>query len=87
MNMNHLGMSPSASPVATTPTLVFAGNVAGYFMAYDLEGGLRWMYKTGASMYGGAAIVDGTVYVGSGSGYDVMGLRGHRLYAFSIGGA
>jgi len=79
-------VGPPVGPVAATPSLVFTGTAHGSYVAFDYAGRLRWQYQTDASMFGGAAIVDGTVYVGSGSGVDGFGRRGRRFYAFSIDG-
>jgi polyvinyl alcohol dehydrogenase (cytochrome) len=52
-------------------------------------GQIRWSYNSGASVIGGASIVDGTVYWGS--GYTHLGsflpfTGNNKLYAFTLGG-
>jgi outer membrane protein assembly factor BamB len=53
-------------------------------------GAIRWAFPSGGSVAGGAAIVNGTVYWGSGYHTEDIGLgfRGDndKLYAFSLGG-
>ena len=50
-------------------------------------GEILWEFGTGSSVNSGPAVVDGTVYWGS--GYSRSGVEGsgtNRFYAFSIGG-
>jgi outer membrane protein assembly factor BamB len=56
-------------------TLVYAGNSAGDMSAYDAKTGERvWTYATGARIQSSAAVVAGTLYVGS---------NDHYLYALN----
>jgi polyvinyl alcohol dehydrogenase (cytochrome) len=52
-------------------------------------GAIRWAFPSGGAVAGGAAIVNGTVYWGSGYHTEDIGLgfRGDndKLYAFSLG--
>jgi polyvinyl alcohol dehydrogenase (cytochrome) len=53
-------------------------------------GQIKWGYASGGSVWAGAAIVNGTVYWGSGYRTNQMGLgyngNNDKLYAFSLGG-
>jgi polyvinyl alcohol dehydrogenase (cytochrome) len=81
--------------VSSANGIVFAGSSAptGTNMyALDAATGLvRWSFASGGSVFGGAAVVDGSVYWGSGYYYANVcpaGCPGHndKLYAFSIDG-
>jgi outer membrane protein assembly factor BamB len=58
-----------ASPVVATVNgrrTVFAGNQLGTLSAYDATTGARlWVFQAGGAIAAGAAVVNGTVYVGS----------------------
>lgn len=70
---------PISKHAITAPILVhdgvcFVGDEDGNFYAYDLKMGLKWRYKTGNRIAGGATWAMGKVLVGS---YD------QKLYAFN----
>ncbi|MEW6212057.1 MAG: PQQ-binding-like beta-propeller repeat protein, partial [Acidobacteriota bacterium] len=78
-------------PVTVTGTgddrLVFAGTNKNFIRAYDArDGKILWEFDTGGAVGGGASIVDGVVYVGSGYQFLGVGKPNNKLYAFSIDG-
>jgi polyvinyl alcohol dehydrogenase (cytochrome) len=95
------GCSPAQSAAVTAiPGLVFSGGLDGRLRAYFAEGGkIAWDMDTkgdyqavngvtakgGSIDGGGAVVVDGMVYVGSGSGF-VGTAPGNVLLAYSIDG-
>lgn len=72
--------------------VVYAGSLAGTganMYALDAATGeIKWSFSSGGAIVSGAAIVDGTVYWGSGYHTKVLGLPyagdNHKLYAFGI---
>jgi polyvinyl alcohol dehydrogenase (cytochrome) len=67
--------------------LVWAGSVSGHVRAYDAASGkIVWEFDTGGAVGGGIAVVDGTVYVGSGYEFLRIGKKNNKLYAFSLDG-
>ena len=96
-----LGCSPAQSAAVTAiPGLVFSGGLDGRLRAYFAENGkIAWDMDTkgdyqavngvaakgGSIDGGGAVVVDGMVYVGSGSGF-VGTMPGNVLLAYSIDG-
>ncbi|MDB4991573.1 MAG: Pyrrolo-quinoline quinone repeat-containing protein [Myxococcaceae bacterium] len=74
-------------PVSVANGVVYAGTVdtAGTMYALDAANGKTlWTFASGGSVNSGAAIVNGTVYWGSGYGVQGIGLKGNnKLYAFS----
>lgn len=71
--------------------VVLAGSSDGNFYALDARTGqIKWTFSSGGAVWSDAAIVDGTVYRGSGYDTRVRGTPydGHnsRLYAFSLDG-
>ena len=95
------GCSPAQSAAVTAiPGLVFSGGLDGHLRAYSTaDGKIVWDidtkgdYRTvngvaakgGSIDGGGAVIVDGMVYVGSGSGF-VRTMPGNVLLAYSVEG-
>ncbi|MEV4259487.1 PQQ-binding-like beta-propeller repeat protein, partial [Spirillospora sp. NPDC049652] len=69
--------------VSAANGVVYAGSAAGTgdnMYALDAAtGDVRWRFASGGSVVGGAAVVDGTVYWGS--GYHI-GTGNDKLYAF-----
>ena len=60
----------------------------GSMYALDATSGkVLWSFKSGGTVYGGAAIADGVVYWGNGypSSRLAFGTPGHTLYAFALG--
>lgn len=87
-----------AQAVTVIPGAAFSGSMDGHFRAYStIDGKILWDYDTakdfptvnrvkaggGSLDQGGATIVNGVVYVNSGS---VQGLPGNVLLAFSVDG-
>ncbi|UKD13394.1 PQQ-binding-like beta-propeller repeat protein [Burkholderia aenigmatica] len=72
--------------------VVYAGSLAGSganMYALDASTGeIKWSFESGGAVVSGAAIVDGTVYWGSGYHTKILGLPyagdNHKLYAFSV---
>ena len=95
------GCSPAQSAAVTAiPGLVFSGGLDGHLRAYFADNGkIAWDVDTkgdyqtvngvsaegGSIDGGGTVVVDGMVYVGSGSGY-VGTLPGNVLLAYSVDG-
>ncbi len=95
------GCSPAQSAAVTAiPELVFSGGLDGHLRAYFADNGkIAWDVDTkgdyqtvngvaakgGSIDGGGAVIVDGVVYVGSGSGF-VGSIPGNVLLAYSVDG-
>lgn len=65
--------------------LVWAGSAGGFMRAYDgRTGKILWEYDTGGAVGGGPAVVDGTIYVGSGYKFLRVGKGNNKLYAFGL---
>jgi polyvinyl alcohol dehydrogenase (cytochrome) len=95
------GCNPAQSSAVTAiPGLVFSGGLDGRLRAYSAEDGrIVWdvdtkgNYQTvndvaangGSIDGGGAVVVDGLVYIGSGSGF-VGTVSGNVLLAYSVDG-
>lgn len=87
------GTGPFALLGAVTAAngVVFGCSAAAVGPMYALDaatGTLLWSFQSGGSCAGGAAVVDGTVYWGSGfaAGGPLLGTTdNHRLYAFDLG--
>jgi polyvinyl alcohol dehydrogenase (cytochrome) len=77
-------------PLSVVNGVVFGGSMDtdGMMYAFDATSGkILWSFKSGGSVYGGPAIVDGVVYWGSGYPSTRLGFgsTGKALYAFSLG--
>ncbi|WP_225099056.1 PQQ-binding-like beta-propeller repeat protein [Streptomyces sp. CoH27] len=73
-------------PVSSANGVVYAGSTSGDMYALDgATGTVKWSFASGAPVAGGAAIVGGSVYWGS--GYYVPGTTNNKLYAFSLPGS
>ncbi len=79
-------------PTTVANGVVYAGSMApsgdNMFAMSAATGKILWQYPSGGSVNSGPAIVDGTVYWGSGY-FELSGLGysgNDKLYAFSIGG-
>jgi polyvinyl alcohol dehydrogenase (cytochrome) len=79
-------------PTTVANGVMYAGSMApsgdNMFAMSAATGKILWQYPSGGSVNSGPAIVDGTVYWGSGySELAALGYTGNdKLYAFSIGG-
>jgi len=76
-------------PLSVVNGVVFGGSMdsEGMMYAFDAKSGkVLWSFKSGGSVYGGAAIVDGVVYWGSGYPSSRLGFGspGQALYAFAL---
>jgi polyvinyl alcohol dehydrogenase (cytochrome) len=75
-------------PLAVVNGVVFAGSMDtdGTMLGLDAKTGkVLWQYKSGATVYGGPAIVDGVVYWGNGYPQRLLfGTPGHTLFAFAV---
>ncbi|MFD9735677.1 PQQ-binding-like beta-propeller repeat protein [Umezawaea sp. NPDC059074] len=92
---SHTGNWLDDAFVSSANGVVFGGSSAPTgpnMYAFDaITGRLRWSFASGGSVFSGAAVVNGTVYWGSGYYYANVcpnGCPGHnnKLYAFSVGG-
>ncbi|HTJ26236.1 MAG TPA: PQQ-binding-like beta-propeller repeat protein [Candidatus Limnocylindria bacterium] len=77
--------------VSSANGVVYAGSSGGNFYAMDARTGeIKWTFPSGGAVWSGAAIVDGTVYWGS--GYDTRARtlpydgNNNKFYAFSLNG-
>ncbi len=88
----------NAAPAGTVATnqgmvtvangVVFAGamDAVGTMYAFNAATGEKlWSFESGGSVNSGAAVVNGTVYWGSGYTNIGLGTPGNKLYAFKIG--
>ena len=65
--------------------VVFAGSLSGDMVALEAATGKTlWTFASGGSVVGGASIVDGTVYWGSGYAHLNIGTSNHKLFAFAL---
>jgi len=72
--------------------VVYAGSLAGtganMFALDAATGEIKWSFESGGAVVSGAAIVDGSVYWGSGYHTKILGLPyagdNHKLYAFAV---
>ncbi|HWD73920.1 MAG TPA: PQQ-binding-like beta-propeller repeat protein [Solirubrobacteraceae bacterium] len=86
--------NPALGPVSVANGVMYGesmnpGNGPNMFALNAATGQVLWSYNSGASVIGGASIVDGTVYWGS--GYTHLGsflpfTGNDKLYAFTLGG-
>lgn len=81
----------ATGPVTVANGVVYVPSMSGYVYALSAAtGATLWSYNTGGSVNAGAAIVDGTVYWGSGYGYfggdNPFGTHNNKLFAFSLPG-
>jgi polyvinyl alcohol dehydrogenase (cytochrome) len=81
------------APVSSANGVVYAASMAKLGDQYQMfaldgaSGAILWQFAAGSSVNAGPAIVDGTVYWGSGYGRSgVEGSGNNKLYAFSIDG-
>ncbi|MDH3622448.1 MAG: PQQ-binding-like beta-propeller repeat protein [Myxococcales bacterium] len=74
------------APTTVANGVVFGApfDLEGHMLALDAAtGDLLWSYPSGATVYGGPAVVDGVVYWGNGY-QTVAGTRGKGLFAFHV---
>jgi len=76
-------------PLTLAGGLLFAGSMDadGTMFAIDAKNGdVAWSFRSGGTVYGGAAVADGVVYWGSGypAGRLGFGTSSMRLYAFAL---
>jgi len=74
-------------PVSVANGVVFAGAIdsVGTMYAFDaLTGNILWTFESGGSVVSGAAIVDGSIYWGSGYSNFNFGTPNNKLYAFKV---
>jgi polyvinyl alcohol dehydrogenase (cytochrome) len=78
------------APLTAANGVVYAGSMAqtgDQMYALDAATGqILWRFASGGSVNSGPAIVDGTVYWGSGYGRLGLGSGNNKLYAFSLDG-
>lgn len=76
-----------AGPVTTANGVVYGCSLDASGHMYALNGAngtILWSYPSGGSCLSGAAIVDGTLYWGSGYGNFGFGTPNSKLYAFTL---
>ncbi len=76
-------------PVTVANGVVYVPSMSGFVYALSASSGATlWSYDTGASVNGGAAVVNGTVYWGTGYGHfpktSPLGTSSNKLFAFSL---
>lgn len=74
--------------VTTANGVVYAGSLdsVGHMYAFDAaRGAILWTFASGGSVNSGAAIVNGTVYWGSGYAH-IQGTPNNKVYAFGLHG-
>ena len=65
--------------------VVYAGSYAGGMYALMADtGAILWSFASGGSVLAGPAIVDGTVFWGSGYRKIRPGIGNNKLYAFAL---
>jgi polyvinyl alcohol dehydrogenase (cytochrome) len=78
------------APLTVANGVVYAGSMAltgNQMYALDAAtGAVLWKYAAGSSVNSGPAVVDGTVYWGSGYSRSAFGNGNNKLYAFSLDG-
>jgi polyvinyl alcohol dehydrogenase (cytochrome) len=80
------------APVTVANGVVYASSMArlatqNQMFALDAATGtILWQFSAGSSVNSGPAVVDGTVYWGSGYSRSAEGSGNHLLFAFSTGG-
>jgi polyvinyl alcohol dehydrogenase (cytochrome) len=75
------------APVTVANGVVYGATLSGFYRALDAAtGAILWSYPAGGSVGGGAAVVRGTVYWGSGFGHfgPLLGTGHNKLHAFSL---
>jgi len=75
------------APITTANGVVFGCSLdpQGHMYALDGQTGtILWSFASGGSCNGGAAVVDGTVYWGSGYSNFGAGTANNKLYAFTV---
>ena len=82
-----LGPVSVANGVLYAPSMAKLANQDQFFALDAATGEILWQYPALSSVNAGPAVVDGTVYWGSGyAGSGVEGSGGNRFFAFSIDG-
>ena len=72
-------------PVSVANGVLYAPSMSGFVYALDASSGrVLWSFDTGGSVAGGAAIVDGVVYWGTGYFFFGLGTSNHKLFAFAL---
>jgi polyvinyl alcohol dehydrogenase (cytochrome) len=76
------------APVTVANGVVYAGAITrqghNMFALDAATGAIKWRFASGGSVNGGAAVVDGTVYWGSGYSKLGQGRPNDKLYAFEL---
>lgn len=71
--------------VSVANGVVYAGSYSGTMYAFDAQTGhTLWTFTSGGSLLAGPAIVDGTLFWGSGHHRIPPGTTNNQLYAFSL---
>lgn len=81
------GQSLAMGPVTVANGVVYAGSMdaQGHMYALDARSGeILWSHAAGGSVNAGAAVVNGSVYWGSGYGRFGQGTPNNKFFAFSL---
>jgi polyvinyl alcohol dehydrogenase (cytochrome) len=82
-------IASNQGPVTVANGVVFGGALdsVGTMYAFDANTGeILWSFESGGSVLSGAAIVDGSVYWGSGYSNFNLGSTNNKVYAFGVPG-
>ena len=79
---NLPGNTPGGLTVANG--LVFGGATSGYFTAFDDTGLIRWTFDSGGVVAGSPAVVNDTIYWGTGNYKPVVANQTTGVYCFAI---
>ena len=79
------GSNGGPSPLFTGGTVPWDHRSAPTMFALDANtGAVKWTHVAGGSVLGGAAVVDGVVYWGSGYANFGVGVDNKKLFAFEL---
>jgi len=80
-----VAMNQGAVTIANGVMFAGALDVVGTMYAFNAASGeMLWSFESGGSINSGAAVVNGTVYWGSGYGNFGLGTPNNKLYAFGV---
>lgn len=80
-------IATNQAPVTIANGVMFAGamDAVGTMYAFDAaNGNILWSFESGGSVLSGAAVVNGTVFWGSGYSNNGLGTPNNKLFAFGV---